>query len=52
MIDDDIYNRTVEFKANNEIIKMNGITVILTKKHEECNTFMSSMLMTKIMPAW
>ena len=52
MIDDDIYNRTVEFKANNEIIKMNGITVILTKKHEEWNTFMSSMLMTKIMPAW
>ena len=37
VIDDDIYNRIIEFIAKNEIIKMNRNTVMLTKKYGELN---------------
>ena len=37
VIDDDIYNRIIEFIAKKEIIKMNRNTVMLTKKYGELN---------------
>ena len=48
MIDVDIYNRIIEFKAKNETIKINRIAVMLTTEYGQTNTLMSTMLMTKI----
>ena len=48
VIDDDIYNRIRNFKAKNKIIKMNRNDYNADKKYGELNTFMSTMLMTKI----
>ena len=48
LIDDDIYNRIRKVKAKNEIIKMNRNYYNADKKYGELNTFMSTMLMTKI----
>ena len=47
IIDDDIYNRIIEIKAQNEIIVMNRNYSNVDKKCGELNTFMSIMLMTK-----
>ena len=48
VIDDDIYNRIIEFKAKNEIIKMNRNYSNVDRKCGELNTFISIMLLTKI----
>ena len=51
MIDDDIYNRIIEFKAKNEIIKMNRNYSNVDKRiwiYAQTNMFMSIILMTKI----
>ena len=48
VIDDDIYNRIKKVKAKNEVIKMSRNYYNADKKYEELNTFMSTMLMTKI----
>ena len=48
MIDDDVYNRITEIKAQNEIIEMNKNYSNIGKKYGELNTFMSIMLVTKI----
>ena len=47
MVDDDIYNRIMKFKAKNEkIIKMNrNYRNVDKKKYGELNMFMSIMLM-------
>ena len=47
IIDDDIYNRIIEIKAQNEIIVINRNYSNVDKKCGELNTFMSIMLMTK-----
>ena len=48
VINDDIYNRIIEFKAKNDIIKMNKNYSNVNKKYGELNTSVSIMLMTKI----
>ena len=48
MIDDDIYNRIIEYKAKIEIIKTNRNYSNVEKKYGQTNTFMSIMLITKI----
>ena len=48
VIDDDIYNRIKKVKAKNEVIKMSRNYYNADKKYGELNTFMSTMLMTKI----
>ena len=51
VIDDDIYNRIIEFKAKNEIIKMNRNYSNVDKRiwiYAQTNMFMSIILMTKI----
>ena len=51
MIDDYIYNRIIEFKAKNEIVKMKRNYSNANKRiwtYGQTNTFMSIMLMTKI----
>ena len=45
---DDIYNRMIEFKAKNEIIKTNRNYSNVDEKYGELNTFINTMLMTKI----
>ena len=50
MIDDDIYNRIIEFKAENKIIKMNRNYGNNDKKYGKLNTFMCSMLTTNVSP--
>ena len=49
MIDDDIYNSIIDFKAKNEMIKMNKNYSCVEKRIWQTNTFMNIMLMTKIM---
>ena len=48
MIDDDIYNRIIEFKAKNEIIRMNRNYSNVDKRIWTDKYVMSVMLMTKI----
>ena len=48
VIDDDIYNRIKKVKAKNEVIKMSRNYYNADKKYGELNTFMSTMLITKI----
>ena len=48
MIDDDIYNRIIELKAKNEIIKMNRNYNNVDKRIWTDKYVMSVMLMTKI----
>ena len=45
---DDICNRMIEFKAKNEIIKMNRNYSNVDEKYGELNTFINTMLITKI----
>ena len=47
VIDDDICNRIIEFKAKNEIIKMDRNYSNVDQTYGELNTFMSFMLMAK-----
>ena len=48
VIDDDICNRKIEFKAKNEIIKMTRNYSNLRKEYGLTNTSMRIMLATKI----
>ena len=49
MADNDIYNRMIEIEPKNEIIEMNRNYNNIDKKYGELNTFMSIMIITKIM---
>ena len=49
MADNDIYNRMIEIEPKNEIIEMNRNYNNVDKKYGELNTFMSIMIITKIM---